>query len=86
MDATKFLNAINAYDSCKPWKLSFSFGRALQASALKAWGGSVDSVKDGQNAFLVRAKANCLAALGKYEGEDKAAGADESLFVTNHQY
>lgn len=86
MDATKYLNAINAHSGCKPWKLSFSFGRALQASALKAWGGSVDKVKDGQEAFLVRAKANCLAALGKYEGEEKAAEAGESLFVSNHQY
>merc|ERR1712018_557855 len=67
LEATKYLNAINQYSNGhKPWKLSFSFGRALQGSALKAWGGSADSVKDGQNAFLVRARANCLAALGKY--------------------
>merc|ERR1712173_424447 len=87
LDATKYLNAINQYNmGSKPWKLSFSFGRALQASALKAWGGKPENVGAGQEAFLVRAKANCLAALGKYEGEDEAAGADESLFVSNHQY
>merc|ERR1711976_172272 len=88
MEATKYLNAINQFDSgvAKPWKLSFSFGRALQASALKAWNGDMNQCKLGQEAFLVRAKANCLAALGKYEGEENAAAADQSLFVANHQY
>jgi len=87
MDATKYLNAMNQYSvGHKPWKLSFSFGRALQASALKAWQGKEENVSAAQSAFLVRAKANCLAALGKYEGEEAAAGADESLFVQNHQY
>merc|ERR1712019_33455 len=75
-DATKYLNAINQYNKgCKPWKLSFSFGRALQASALKAWSGKADQAQAGQDAFLVRAKANCLAALGKYEGEEQAGAA-----------
>merc|ERR1719346_442464 len=45
-DATKYLNAINQYSvGHKPWKLSFSFGRALQASALKAWSGKEDQAK-----------------------------------------
>lgn len=87
MDATKYLNAINQANTDKNlWKLSFSFGRALQASALKAWQGKDDQVTNGQNAFLVRAKANCMAAKGIYEGEDHAAGANESLFVANHSY
>jgi len=86
MDATKYLNAINSFEGFKPWKLSFSFGRALQASALKAWEGKVENVSAGQDAFLVRAKANCLSALGRYEGEEQAAGAGDSLFVANHQY
>jgi len=87
VDATRYLNAINQYSvGHKPWKLSFSFGRALQASALKAWSGKEDQAKAGQDAFLVRAKANCLAALGKYEGEEQAGAAAESLFVANHQY
>merc|ERR1712226_280582 len=85
-DATKSLNAITQYEGCKPWKLSFSFGRALQGSALKAWGGDATKMNDGQKAFLVRAKANCLAALGKYEGEDASAAAAESLFVANWTY
>ena len=44
-------------------------------------------VRDGQKAFLVRAKINGLANLGKYQGDGKATGAaGESLFVANHQY
>merc|ERR1712066_901213 len=87
LDATKYLNAINQYSvGHKPWKLSFSFGRALQGSALKAWGGNKDNVSAGQEAFLTRAKSNCLAALGKYEGEDEAKVADVDLYVRNHQY
>lgn len=38
-DATKNLNAINQYQGKKPWALTFSYGRALQASTLAAWGG-----------------------------------------------
>lgn len=86
IDATKYLNAMNQHSDCRPWKLSFSFGRALQASALKAWGGNSDNVKAAQDAFLVRARANCLAALGKYENEEASGDADESLFVANHTY
>ena len=44
-------------------------------------------MKDGQKAYLLRAKINGLAGLGKYQGDGKAAGAaGESLFVANHQY
>jgi len=87
LDATKYLNAINQYSNGhKPWALSFSFGRALQGSALKAWGGNKDNVGAAQEAFLTRAKGNCLAALGKYEGEDEAKVADVDLYVRNHQY
>lgn len=51
--------------SYRPWALSFSYGRALQASALKAWGGKADNEKAAQDAFLTRAKANSLATLGR---------------------
>jgi len=72
-------------DIPRPWNVSFSFGRALQASAIKAWAGK--DVKAGQGAFLRRAKINGLAQLGKYIGEGKATGAaGESLFVENHSY
>ena len=55
-EASVHLNAINAYPGKKPWALTFSYGRALQASALKAWGGKLESVKDGQEELLKRAK------------------------------
>lgn len=58
----------------RPWALTFSFGRALQNSSIKAWGGKDENIKAGQDAFLARAKANSEAQLGKYQGSsDKAA-------------
>lgn len=69
----------------KPWGLTFSFGRALQASALKAWSGKAEQVKAGQAEFLKRAAANGAAAKGQYKGEAGLAGG-ESLFVADHQY
>ena len=66
--ATAHLNAMNQIDG-KPWNLTFSYGRALQAPALKAWGGSADNVPAAQEAFLKRAKLNSLATLGQYAEE-----------------
>lgn len=86
IDATTHLNAVNACKGCKPWGLTFSFGRALQASVLKTWGGKPENVAAAQKVFLHRAKCNGLAALGKYEGEAHAAAASQSLFVADHQY
>ena len=84
--ATTHLNAINSYSGVKPWALTFSYGRALQASVLKAWQGKPENVKAAQTTFMHRAKCNGLAQLGKYEGEDSAGAAAESLFVKDHQY
>jgi fructose-bisphosphate aldolase class I len=53
-----------ATSAFKPWPVTFSYGRALQASALKAWGGVEANVPAAQEAFLARARANGLAALG----------------------
>ncbi len=65
-DATAHLSAMNAmYDT--PWKLSFSYGRALQAAALKAWGGSSENEAAAQVAFSHRAKMNSLAATGEWK-------------------
>ncbi|MCA9774017.1 MAG: fructose-bisphosphate aldolase class I, partial [Myxococcales bacterium] len=66
VDATAHLNAINAMGT-HPWSLSFSYGRALQASALKAWGGKKETVGKGQAAFLHRAKMNGLATNGGWK-------------------
>lgn len=75
--ATEHLSAINQLDPPKPWKLSFSYGRALQDEALKAWQGKTENVKAGQRAFNHRAKCDSAAALGKYstamEGESAVA-------------
>ena len=86
INATTHLNAINVYKGCKLWGLTFSYGRALQASVLKAWGGKPENVAAAQKVLLHRAKCNGLAAMGKYDGEEGAAAASESLFVADHQY
>jgi len=67
-DATAHLNAMNAM-APHPWELSFSYGRALQAPALKAWGGRTDNVSAAQQAFFHRAKLNGLARSGSYSPE-----------------
>lgn len=74
-EATANLNAMNAeYKSVLPWALSFSYGRALQAAPLKAWGGKPENVPAAQQAFAHRAKMNGLAQLGDWsDGLEKAA-------------
>lgn len=85
-DATLNLNAINVFPGRKPWALTFSFGRALQASVLKAWQGKEENVKAAQEQLISRAKANGLAALGQYKGGVSGDAAGESLFVPKHTY
>lgn len=85
-DATRNLNAINTFAGRKPWALTFSYGRALQASVLKMWQGKDDNVKNAQNELVQRAKANGLACMGQYAGDIKSAAADDSLFVAKHAY
>jgi fructose-bisphosphate aldolase class I len=67
-DATAHLNAMNARGP-HPWQLSFSYGRALQAPALKAWGGKEESVEAAQRAYYHRAKMNSAARTGMYAPE-----------------
>ena len=67
--ATQHLNARNAMNDILPWKLSFSYGRALQAAALNAWGGKSENISDAQKAFYHRAKCNRAAAKGQYNNE-----------------
>jgi fructose-bisphosphate aldolase class I len=64
--ATLHLNAINKVAGGLPWKLSFSYGRALQAAPLGAWKGAAGNVAAGQEALIERARANSAAALGQY--------------------
>jgi fructose-bisphosphate aldolase class I len=67
-DATANLNAMNARGP-HPWELSFSYGRALQAPALKAWRGDRANVEAAQKAFYRRAKFNSAARAGSYAPE-----------------
>lgn len=64
--ATAHLNAMNAlYRGQLPWKLTFSYGRALQQAAMQTWMGQSDNVAAAQNVLYHRAESNSLAALGK---------------------
>ena len=72
-DATAHLHYMNALGNL-PWKLTFSYGRALQSAALKAWGGKDGNVPAAQKAFAHRARMNALAATGRWAQElEKAA-------------
>jgi fructose-bisphosphate aldolase class I len=72
-DATAHLDEMNRLGG-GPWVLSFSYGRALQAAALKAWSGRKENVAAGQRAYMHRAQMNGLAAVGQWEQKlEKAA-------------
>jgi fructose-bisphosphate aldolase class I len=89
-DATVNLSHMNKLrshiGSKMPWALSFSFGRALQSSVLKIWAGQDSNVEAAKAQLVTRAKANHLAAQGKYEGQFATENTKESLFVANHAY
>jgi fructose-bisphosphate aldolase, class I len=70
--ATQRLSAICAVRDA-PWKLSFSFGRALQAPALKIWRGCSINIPAAQKALLQRARCNSLAVLGRYTPDAERA-------------
>jgi len=85
-EATLNLNAMNALNSKQaPWSLSFSYGRALQHSCIKAWNGKEENVKKAQEVLAHRAKSNSEAQLGKYQGGG-AGASNESLYVGNYTY
>jgi fructose-bisphosphate aldolase, class I len=67
VQATENLNAINRIGG--PWALSFSYGRALQASALEAWAGDPANAEAAQAAFIHRARMNSLAVAGEWSAE-----------------
>jgi fructose-bisphosphate aldolase class I len=73
-DATAHLDAMNKIGNL-PWKLTFSYGRALQAAPQKAWSGKSENVAAAQRAFTHRAMMNGLATLGQWKQdlEKKAA-------------
>jgi fructose-bisphosphate aldolase, class I len=67
-EATAHLDAINRHGPL-PWKVTFSYGRALQAAPQKAWSGKSENVAAAQRAFTHRARMNGLAALGEWKSD-----------------
>jgi fructose-bisphosphate aldolase, class I len=65
-EATAHLNSMHTLNDNLPWYVSFSYARALQGPALKAWQGKQENVPKAQQEFLKRAKLNSLATMGKY--------------------
>lgn len=73
-DATAHLDAMVKLGGL-PWKLTYSYGRALQAAPQKAWSGKPENVAKAQAAFAHRAHMNSLAALGKWSAEEERKAA-----------
>ncbi len=73
-ESTRHLNAMNQMGS-HPWKLTFSFGRALQEPSMQVWAGQQANVKQGQDLFYQRARLNHLADQGEYKPEMEKAAA-----------
>jgi fructose-bisphosphate aldolase class I len=66
--ATEHLSLMNEAGKL-PWRLTFSYGRALQAAAIKAWDGKAENVAAAQKAFLHRVRMNSLAASGRWAAD-----------------
>ena len=81
--ASVYLNEMNNIDRKAKWNVSFSYGRALQHSCLRAWGGS--DIDAGQKALIARAQANSEAAKGQYVPNSQPS-SDEKLFVAGYTY
>jgi fructose-bisphosphate aldolase class I len=79
--ATAHLNAINRLPGPKPWKIGFSYGRALQDPALAAWKGKDANLKAAQEALYHRARCNAAASRGAYSEEMESTAAAASVPV-----
>ena len=84
-EASIYLNCMNEKPRKGPWSVTFSYGRALQQSTLKAWGGKKENVPAAQKALMARAQANGEAAQGKYVAGSQPS-ADGTLFVKGYKY
>jgi fructose-bisphosphate aldolase class I len=71
--ATAHLDAINRLPGSRPWRVSFSYGRALQDPALEAWQGRDENLKAGQRALAQRMRCNGAASLGTYSADMEEA-------------
>jgi fructose-bisphosphate aldolase class I len=76
VQATENLNAMSRMDGPKPWKLTFSFARALQDEPMRAWRGKSENVLAGKKAFYRRVRCAAAAAVGRY---DSAVENDTSM-------
>ncbi|KAI1887838.1 hypothetical protein AGOR_G00194560 [Albula goreensis] len=86
-EASLNLNAINQTPLARPWRLTFSYGRALQASALAVWQGQAGKREAAQEAFCSRAKINGLASKGEYKPTGEAdQAATQSLYTASYVY
>lgn len=86
-DASINLSTMNKISHIKrPWALTFSFGRALQASVLAAWQGKPENIPNAQKELLKRALANGAAARGEYTGGEIGSAGAESLHEANRNY
>ena len=80
--ASVYLNEMNKIGNM-PWNVSFSYGRALQHSALRGWAGH--NVEEGQKFVLARAQANSEASKGEYVSGSQVS-SDEKLYVAGYTY
>jgi len=86
-EASLNLNAINQVPLHRPWKLSFSYGRALQASTLAAWQGQAANKEAAQKVFVNRAKINGLASKGQYNPSGTMDQSSmQSLYTASYVY
>lgn len=84
-DSSVFLNGINCIERKGPWRLTFSFSRALQSSCLKIWGGKPENKKAAQDQLKARAQANSEASKGDYVSGSQPS-IEESLYVKDYVY
>jgi len=84
-EASIYLNTMNQIKRKGPWSVTFSYGRALQQSTLKAWQGKEENIPAAQAALLARAQANSEGSLGKYVAGSQPS-ADGTLFVKGYKY
>jgi fructose-bisphosphate aldolase class I len=84
-EASIYLNTMNEIKRKGPWSVTFSYGRALQQSTLKAWAGKEENIGAAQAALLARAQANSEASMGKYVAGSQPS-ADGTLFVKGYKY
>jgi fructose-bisphosphate aldolase class I len=74
--ATAHLHAMNVLESAPPWALSFSYARALQATAMRIWRGQPQNVPAAQDALAHRARCNSAAREGRYTAELEQAARE----------